>query len=549
MIVDTGGRLYGDVDPQWRRRLRFVSWISNLTVMAAGVAALIGRAASIPILAQWIDRPLVRPMQPATALLFVFAGLAAIAVLAHGRAGWVTVGRVVATVVIGGGAAIVAANIFDWRFPDWLVTSLEVEDIIGGEVAGRPAENVGAVMTAFGIAVLLLGGTKGVRHRVGQMLAAGAGMVGATVVIAFAYGDESLRGFPFGTGRMPISAAVLTIVLAVGIVTARPGIGLMGPIVSPWPGGIVLRRLLPLVLAGPPAAVAYLLAATTPETQTRWLAVLAVGVSGVLLAALFATAEAVSNSELQKEAANDITERATTAVGRDAEVVELILSHLSETVGAVEGLEVAVRYRPAEGWLGGDSALTVNLGDSRLGAVVIDVVGHGPEPALAAARLGDIIRHSLFRGDSLPSVVADSTWVLESARLMATLSLVEVDAIDGSVRYVGAGSPPIIHWSPRSIERYPATGPILMADDTLKWADGVTKLERGDVLLIYSDGLADPSDPDSVDVASVDDLVLAVSRCPTRSVEEIADWCVSETFGQAQGQVRDDISLIVIKRV
>ena len=541
-------RLYGEVDPLWRRRLRAVSWASNLVVMVGGVLVLVGRIVSQPMLSQWVDRPSVRPMQPTTAVLFVVAGLAAVLALCQGNRRWTLVGLAAAGAVTAGGVAVVIANMADLIFPPWMVTSLEVEDIIGGEVAGRPAANIGSVLAVLGISIILLASGRSAFHRAGQAFALGAAMVAATVVVAFAYGDESLRGFPLGSGRMPISAALLAIVLVVGIVTARPGLGLMGPIVSPWPGGIVLRRLLPFVLAGPPVMIALLLAAITPETQTRWLALAAVVMSGLLLIALFATAEAVSRSELRKEMAADITKRATTAVGRDAGVVDHLLARLTHSHGTVDGLEVAVRYRPAEGWLGGDSVLTLPLGGSRLAAIVIDVVGHGAEPAIAATRLGDVIRHSLMMGAGPSSALAQSWWVLEDPKLMATVSLVEIDASTGAIRHACAGSPPMLHVSGRGVESYNPTGPILMADPALSWNEGLATLESGDVLVIYSDGLADPSEPESVPVATVEDLIAALGRCPYTDAEKIADWCVDETLGQANGDVRDDVSLIVMRR-
>ncbi len=549
MTIDIEGRpIYGEVDPRWRRRVRSVSQAAAWVVIGGGALGLIGRILGMPALAQWIIRPIVRPMQPATAALFVLGGFSVLAALLGSRRWWRRLGVFAAVVVTLGGLFVIVANLADLRFPRWLITSFEIEDVIGGERPARPAGNVGSVLAIMGAATIAMATRSAGAHIVGQLAAVGAAIIGATVVVAFAYGDDSLRGFPFGSGRMEISAALLVIVYCVAVVAARPALGLMAPIISPWSGGIVLRRLLPFVLAGPPAVVALLLSATTPESQPRWLALTAVVLSGILLAALFTTAAAVSRSAHSLEVAYDLTDRATVAVGRDAEVVDVLLSRLSNTELELDGLDMAVRFRPAEGWLAGDALLTVPLGGSRVAAILIDVVGHGARSAIAATRLGDALHHSLRSGASPASALSQSTWVLDEPQMMASVVVVEIDAASGSIRHASGGSPPLIHMSTRGIELHDTTGPVLIADARSAWNEGLAVLDRGDVLLIYSDGLADPTKPDGVQVATVDDLVDALERCPFGEPERIADWCLDEAVGRAEGQVRDDVSLIVLKR-
>ncbi|MGA7271590.1 MAG: PP2C family protein-serine/threonine phosphatase [Acidimicrobiia bacterium] len=543
-----GRRLYGEIDPRWRERFRSISVAATVIVGAGGALALIGRAIHIPVLAQWVDRPEVRPMQPATGAFLFLAAFAVWAALIQPGRRVRQAGLVVGALVAAGGVFVIIANAADIPFPHWLLTSLEVEDIIGGELAGRPAVNVGVVTLAMGASVILMASAASLAHYVGQLTATVTAMIGATVVVAFAYGDETLRGFPFGSGRMPVSAALLVIVFCLAVVAAKPGLGLMAAVISPWPGGIVLRRLLPLVVAGPPAGVAFLLSAITPATQPRWLALTAVIVSGLLMAALFATATAVSRSQYSLEMAEDLTDRATTAVQRDAGVVDLLLSRLSRYRSSVEGLEIATRFRPAEGWLGGDSVLTVRLGEGRLAVALIDVVGHGPHPALTAVRLGDVVEHSLRSGWGPAGAVSGAKWVLDEPHSMATIAIMEIDAGTGIARHAGAGSPPIIHMRSGQITSFRPTGPVLMADDDGEWEESEAKIDHGDVVLMYSDGLFDPSNPESAPVASGEDLARILIRCPFTDVERVADWCYDEAVGKAGGVVRDDASLIVIRR-
>lgn len=541
-------RSYGEIDPRWRSRYRLVSLVASFLLVIGGLLALIGRVLNNPDLAQWVDRLQVRPMQPATALAFVTGGVAVVGALlsSRKRVRWLGLGA--AALVVLGGLSVIVANVADLSFPRWLLASFGAEDVIGGERPARPAGNEGVVLAVLGTSVILLATRRHLAHATAQLLALSAAMTGATVVVAFAYGDDSLRGFPFGAGRMAISAALLTIVFAVAVVTSRPALGLMAPIISPWLGGIVLRRLLPIVLAGPPVAVALLLTSVTPESHPRWLALVAVVVSGLLVVALFATAAAVSRTAQSLQEAEEITERAAAAVGRDAEIVDVLLSRLSGEVADHEGLDVAVRFRPAEGWLAGDSVVTVRLGGSRLAVVLIDVVGHGAVPALAATRLGDAIQQSLRTGATPAVALRQAIWVLDEPKMMAGVSIVEIDAETGAVRHAAGGTPPVLHVGPGGVGQFESTGPALISDSEAAWDERTILIERGDFLVMFSDGIADPTSPNGIAVASVDHLVEALRRCPYVDAESIADWCLDEAVGRAEGRVRDDASLIVIGR-
>ena len=541
-------RLYGEIDPVWRRRIRGVGRAAAWVVIAGGLLALTGRVLGIPILAQWVPRIQVRPMQPTTAVAFVLAGAAVLGTLIGSGRTARRLGLVAAWLVLLGGTWVIVANIVDADFPLWMLNTLEIEDIIGGEQPARPAANVGIVLVALGSGIVGLATRFPLAHVISQLLTATAAVVASTVVVAFVYGEDSLRGFPLGSGRMAFSAAVLTIVLAAAVLASRPSLGLMAPVVSPWVGGIVLRRLLPFVVAGPPLAVAYLQAFATPLTQPRWFALAAVLISALLLAALFATAAAVSRAAYSARLAEDVEQRATTAVTRDAAIVDALLSRLAGGQAKVDGLEVAVRFRPAEGWLAGDSVTTVALDERRLAAILIDVVGHGARPALAASRLGDAIQHSLRAGAPPASALAQATWVLDEPQMMASVAVGEFDASSGAVRMAAAGCPPLLHRTGARVHRYPATGPVLLADAEADWGQAEFLLAPGDVVLIYSDGLADPTASESVEIATVDDLAAVLQRCPFPGAEDIASWCLDEAVGLAGGRTRDDASLLVITR-
>lgn len=539
----------GEIDPTWRSRLRRISSTLSVGIAALGLTGVAGRVFGEPILAQWVNRPDVRPMQPISAIVFVFVGAAVMAGLRTEPKGLRLLGQVLGAIVAIIGGVIVYANIVDLRFPIVLLNGVEMEDVLGGERPARPALNEGVCLLMLGVSMVALSLRRRKAHILGHLVALLAAMIAATVIVAFAYGDESLRGFPLGSGRMPISVAVLIVLSSLAVVAARPSLGLMPIIVSPWPGGIVLRRLLPLVVLGPPAAVAFVLGASTPESQPRWFAVGAVIASGLFVAALFATAAAVSGAARSSEIASDVSTRAAEAVNRDAAVVGALLSRLTTQLDQVEGMEAVIRFRPAEGWLAGDAVLTVAVDENRMAAALIDAVGHGPEPALAAARLAGSIKQALLSGFGPAEAINQASWVLDRPELMATAAVVEIDVESGHGRYSSAASPPLLIRSDRGIDQLPATGPVLLPGEHPRRIEQTFELAPGDTLFMFSDGFADPACPEGVEVASVPDLVAAIDRCPYRELDDLADWCLDEAVGQAGGASRDDASLVALRRL
>jgi len=131
---------------------------------------------------------------------------------------------------------------------------------------------------------------------------------------------------------------------------------------------------------------------------------------------------------------------------------------------------------------------------------------------------------------------------------MATVAVAEVDSRSGSVTYANAGGPPVLHRGREEVWRYGSTGPVLLGDGSGEWGEGKAVLDDGEALLLYSDGLADPTNPEGVALATVEDLCQVLERCPHLDAQRVADWCVEESLGRAEGIPRDDATLVVVAR-
>jgi sigma-B regulation protein RsbU (phosphoserine phosphatase) len=213
-------------------------------------------------------------------------------------------------------------------------------------------------------------------------------------------------------------------------------------------------------------------------------------------------------------------------------------------------LRVAVRYRPANE-LGGDVYDFYRLEHNRLGILVADVSGHGVNSAMLSG---------MVKALAAPLSIA----VLEPGEMLAGLDVATeqffpegyfctgfyliADEETGLVRYAGVGHPPAIivgPHGPRTLHSNPGMLGIGMVDGTAGDAD---RLEEGESLVIYTDGLTDAMDPSDA-LFGAERLTTLLQSHHGADPTEILDQ-VDEALSQhtAPGRPADDINVIVLQR-
>jgi sigma-B regulation protein RsbU (phosphoserine phosphatase) len=214
-------------------------------------------------------------------------------------------------------------------------------------------------------------------------------------------------------------------------------------------------------------------------------------------------------------------------------------------------LRIAVRYTPAN-QLGGDVYDFYRLENNRLGILVADVSGHGVNSAMLSG---------MVKALANPLSIA----VLEPGELLAGLDVATeqyfpegyfctgfyliADEETGLIRYAGVGHPPGIIIGPngpRTLQSNPGMLGIGMVDGT---AGDTERLEPGESLVIYTDGLTDAMDP--CDVLFGEERLKTVLQShygadPTEILNQVADALDRHT---APGRPADDINIIVLQHL
>jgi serine phosphatase RsbU (regulator of sigma subunit)/CHASE3 domain sensor protein len=226
----------------------------------------------------------------------------------------------------------------------------------------------------------------------------------------------------------------------------------------------------------------------------------------------------------------------------------LVTSLRSELMGAAvtlpTGVRMAARFEPAEGVLAGDWLEAIRLDEDRIGVIVVDVSGHGPEAGLRAL----LLKHLLVPALNLELDPADALhWVAgqigETDEWFATCVIFEVDATTGRCLYANAGHPPVMLVGRHGVQELWPTGPLFSDLPGARWETEQTTLEEDDILVVYTDGITEARNAAGEEFGE-ERLAACLTAAQGSDIDEIADR-VMQTVHEFAGRLSDDATLVL----
>jgi sigma-B regulation protein RsbU (phosphoserine phosphatase) len=217
----------------------------------------------------------------------------------------------------------------------------------------------------------------------------------------------------------------------------------------------------------------------------------------------------------------------------------------------VHGYDIAAVALPT--WaIGGDYYDYVFLGPGRLGLVVADVSGKGIPAALIMATFRAALRTEIRRHPDLGAVAAQlNRAVLESrdASRFVTAVCGVLDAASGHLTYVNCGhNPPLLLRGAGGRERLQSGGPALGLFEGGEFEAGTSTLEPGDRLVLYTDGVVEPTDHHDREFGT-ERLEAAVRGAAGRPAAEALRSVIDATRAFAgRDDYDDDFTLVVVQR-
>jgi serine phosphatase RsbU (regulator of sigma subunit) len=238
-------------------------------------------------------------------------------------------------------------------------------------------------------------------------------------------------------------------------------------------------------------------------------------------------------------------------------------SHVARTLQAgllprrlpeIDGLEISARYRAAGGAndVGGDFYDVFPAGEGVWVAVIGDVAGKGPE----AAAVTSLTRHTLRTAALHHTTPSANLAVLNRALLaeadtsrFSTVTYARMctgpDGLDVTIASAGH-PPPLLMRASGEVVRLELRGTVVGAIEDPEFTECELRLDRGEALLLYTDGVTELRTTEWA--YGEDRLLELVQGHAGRSADEITDAVLRMAVDAQDGEPRDDIALLCLRK-
>ena len=203
--------------------------------------------------------------------------------------------------------------------------------------------------------------------------------------------------------------------------------------------------------------------------------------------------------------------------------------------------------------MGGDYYDGITCADGRTAILVADVAGKGMPAAMLMSNLQARAQVLFEDPTDLAALVTRLNRVLRAncpANRFITFFVGVLDPASGELTYVNAGhNPPLLVRAGGEVETLPATGLILGILPAAKYEEKTCRLEKGDVLVMYSDGVTEASRPEVDEEYGEERLARLAANLRERPSQAIIEAIHQDVFAFLAGApAADDITLIVARR-
>jgi phosphoserine phosphatase RsbU/P len=235
-----------------------------------------------------------------------------------------------------------------------------------------------------------------------------------------------------------------------------------------------------------------------------------------------------------------------------AQAAEIQRRYLPPRAPSVTGLDLAGHNAPCR-TVGGDYYQFFPYENGRVAMVLGDVSGKGMPASLLMMGLQARLETLIDEPGDLGQVVTRLNRLTQAncpEGKFITLFLCVLDGATGELVYANAGhNPPIIVRNDGRYEALPGGGPVLGILRGLEYQQYSARLEKGDVLAIYSDGITEAATPEDVEFET-EELARALSAHRNGPAQAMVTGVNSAVAEWTQGApAADDITLIVARRL
>ena len=200
--------------------------------------------------------------------------------------------------------------------------------------------------------------------------------------------------------------------------------------------------------------------------------------------------------------------------------------------------------------VGGDFYDFLTVSPTTMAAVIADVSGKGVSSALVMSTMQATLRAMLVGVHSFERLLSRMNEVIHdytNGRMFVTLFLALLDSEGSKLHYINAGhNPPVLIHKDGRCEQLEEGGTVLGLLPSVSFNRAQTDLLPGDVLVLYTDGLVEATDP-ADEMFGIEGLVRSVQASPDGSPQAAITSIVSSVREFTRdAPPTDDQTLVII---
>jgi sigma-B regulation protein RsbU (phosphoserine phosphatase) len=214
------------------------------------------------------------------------------------------------------------------------------------------------------------------------------------------------------------------------------------------------------------------------------------------------------------------------------------------------GFELGRRYQAGTGLMAGDFYDVVQVGSNRIAAVIGDVTGRGIDASITAFQAKYLLRVFLRQyrdpAQALEELNAQMSAVSRSDEEFISLFVVVLDTEHHTLRFASAGHPSAWLWHDRDVRPLKATGALVMLERDSEYHSKEIPLEKGDLVLLYTDGLAEVRNGEQM--FGEERIANALRRDPNVAADVLCKNLLEAARDFASEPMDDDVAILAIRR-
>ena len=214
-----------------------------------------------------------------------------------------------------------------------------------------------------------------------------------------------------------------------------------------------------------------------------------------------------------------------------------------------QGFELGRVYQAGTGLMAGDFYDVFRVAPTRIAAVIGDVTGHGIEPSITAFQAKYLLRVFLRQYRDPAQALEElnrQMSSLERVEEFISICVVVFDTEASTLRVASAGHPAAWLWHDREVRPLRATGPLLMLDPNGEYMSREIPLDTGDLLLLYTDGLAEARSGEQL--FGEDRVANTLRRDPGVAPDVLCKTLLEAARDFASEPMTDDVAILAIRR-